>query len=222
MFLRTWEAGQPGELDFVEFRQGLRHKARMKKALAGDVVLARLWREANVLREPNVSLENIAAMLCSVGGLETQRQTGGGKKVLGGSRKMPGTTKALASMPKPDGSPSRLLLCHVCLGRFSLTSLARHLPNCSAKWTRQMCEALPPTLRVSLQVVNAPLPPQGCSQSMVNAYNVAAEHAHKISMPRCPECDQSFVPDRLLRHMRKCCLGRFEATASAMSATTSS
>ena len=49
------------------------------------------------------------------------------------------------------------------------------------------------------------------------AYNLAAEEAHRRAVPRCPECEEAFQPHRLLKHMRQCCLGRFESTAAAIS-----
>ena len=76
---------------------------------------------------------------------------------------------------------------------------------------------MPPSLQTQLYDVAEPLPDPGDPPAVFEAYNAAAEAAYKAAVPKCPECLQSFKPERLLKHMRKCCLGRFETTAAAIS-----
>ena len=117
-----------------------------------------------------------------------------------------------------EGSPApRMVRCHICLGRYAIGSLARHIPGCETKAVRQMEEALPPTLRCSIVQVEHPVPKADDSQAAFDTYNKAAERAYQASMPSCPQCSCKFQPDRLLKHMQKCCLGRLQSTAAAIS-----
>ena len=109
-----------------------------------------------------------------------------------------------------------MILCHICQGRFLVTSLPRHMATCKAKHEKNMSAALPPSLCVPIATVDCPLPELHDPPERFDAYNMAAEVAHKASVPRCPGCEEAFLPDKLLKHMRKCCLGRFESTAAAI------
>jgi len=207
--LVKFERENGNDLDFPEFQKGIR-KVGIDYSVVGDVQLARIFKAAADV--------GAGARGCAIKSLALSLSQGGY-----GVEKMP-TTPSRGSPRKSEkaasptvGRTGRMVLCHICQGRFLASSLSRHLPSCKAKYEKVMCDALPPSLAVDIMCVECEIPENSDPPESFDAYNAAAEIAHKASVPRCPECQEAFLPDKLLKHMRKCCLGRFESTAAAIS-----
>ena len=112
-----------------------------------------------------------------------------------------------ASARKPNdspGAPPQLPACHLCGRQFGTSSLAIHLKACRERWAREHPGKTPPE-------PGAPIPvgaPAGSKEW--KAFNASAiEKYESETLEPCPHCARTFLPDRLVVHLRTCGKGNF-------------
>ncbi|XP_006871700.1 PREDICTED: zinc finger protein 474-like [Chrysochloris asiatica] len=87
----------------------------------------------------------------------------------------------------------RTLICYICGREFGTLSLPIHEPKCLEKWKIEN-DRLPRQLRRPLPQKPRPLSTEQSSQ----------EEPSQVQFVPCPNCNQTFAPDRLLVHQRSC------------------
>ena len=92
------------------------------------------------------------------------------------------------------GYPPQLPLCHLCHRQYGTSSLPIHLKACRARWEREHGRP-PPEPRTSW---DAPIS-SGASLDGPAEYSI-----DEFGLQACRHCARTFLPDRLLVHMRSC------------------
>ncbi|XP_004384327.1 zinc finger protein 474 [Trichechus manatus latirostris] len=108
----------------------------------------------------------------------------------------PNSSDDLASLKKvPSGIPARprTLICYICGREFGTLSLPIHEPKCLEKWKIEN-DRLPREFRRPLPQKAQPLSTGQSSQ----------EGPSQAQLVPCPNCSQTFAPDRLPVHKRSC------------------
>ncbi|XP_006216566.1 zinc finger protein 475 isoform X1 [Vicugna pacos] len=108
----------------------------------------------------------------------------------------PNCSDDLAGLKKASGgvpTQPRTLICYICGREFGTLSLPIHEPKCLEKWKIEN-DRLPRELRQSLPQKPQPLPTGQSNQ----------EGPSQAQLMPCPNCSQTFAPDRLLVHQRSC------------------
>lgn len=95
----------------------------------------------------------------------------------------------------PGGIPARprTLICYICGREFGTLSLPIHEPKCLEKWKIEN-DRLPREFRQPLPQKPQALPTGQSTQ----------EYPGRTQLEPCPNCNQTFAPDRLLTHQRSC------------------
>ncbi|KAM9253280.1 zinc finger protein 474-like [Dugong dugon] len=109
---------------------------------------------------------------------------------------IPNSSDDLASLKKaPSGIPARprTLICYICGREFGTLSLPIHEPKCLEKWKIEN-DRLPREFRRPLPQKAQPLSTGRSSQ----------EGPSQGQLVPCPNCSQTFAPDRLPVHQRSC------------------
>lgn len=96
-----------------------------------------------------------------------------------------GLKKASGGIP----ARPRTLICYICGREFGTLSLPIHEPKCLEKWKIEN-DRLPKELRRALPQKPQPL--------------LTGQGPSPAQLAPCPNCSQTFAPDRLLVHQRSC------------------
>ncbi|XP_008053862.1 zinc finger protein 474 [Carlito syrichta] len=100
-----------------------------------------------------------------------------------------GLRKTLSGIP----ARPRTLICYICGREFGTLSLPIHEPKCLKKWKIEN-DRLPRELRLPLPQKPQSLPTGQSSQ----------EGPSQAQFVPCPNCSQTFAPDRFLVHQKNC------------------
>jgi len=93
-------------------------------------------------------------------------------------------------------SPPVLPVCHLCGRQFGTTSLAIHLRTCEHKYEQEHGKKAPAAPSV---------PQMGTKAATIEAHNEAAYSVFQDeALEPCPRCARTFLPDRLVVHLRSC------------------
>jgi hypothetical protein len=87
-------------------------------------------------------------------------------------------------------------MCHLCGRQFGSTSLEIHQRTCAQRYEQEYGRPAPPAPAV---------PKSGGKAAALEAQNLAAFEAFQTeSLEPCPHCARTFLPDRLVVHLRSC------------------
>ncbi|CDW76549.1 UNKNOWN [Stylonychia lemnae] len=117
-----------------------------------------------------------------------------------------------SSMGGGPGSPKQIvkpktLVCYICGREFGSASLEIHLKTCKQKWENEQAQK-PKHERKPI-----PQPPKNfddmlagkVSGEKLEQYNDnALKEYNDKALDRCPNCGRTFIPDRLVVHLRSC------------------
>uniref|UniRef100_A0A7S4V0I3 C2HC/C3H-type domain-containing protein n=1 Tax=Alexandrium monilatum TaxID=311494 RepID=A0A7S4V0I3_9DINO len=92
----------------------------------------------------------------------------------------------------------RTVVCHICGREFGTASIDIHIPQCEKKW--EAAEARKP------EGQRRPVPqrPDVGGLSREEANDKLQQHWNDTVLERCPHCSRTFLPDRLVVHLRSC------------------
>lgn len=116
-------------------------------------------------------------------------------------RKMSNSQLNKASKAPPEPRKPQSVVCYICSREFGTKSISIHEPQCLEKWHKEN-EKLPRNQRR-----NVPTKPEGILSSGnydSSKYNEEAWKASQANLAQCPNCSRTFLPDRLVVHLRSC------------------
>eukprot|EP00347_Sterkiella_histriomuscorum_P001028 403373615 len=145
----------------------------------------------------SMKVQSQAEMLSSSQGSPNGGKMGGSSA---GQQKSPGGLSQTFKKPKT-------LVCYICGREFGTSSLDIHIKSCKQKWENEQSQK-PKNERKPL-----PQPPKNyedmisgnISQEQLDQYNEKAQKEfNEKGMDACPNCGRTFLPDRLIVHLRSC------------------
>ncbi|CAH1796449.1 unnamed protein product [Owenia fusiformis] len=115
-----------------------------------------------------------------------------------------GATPSKPKTPKPDvirRPPA--VVCYICGREFGTKSISIHEPQCLKKWHIENDNLpkhmkRPPPKKPEVRKIG------GSGSYDVNAMNEAAWEAAQANLAPCKNCGRTFLPDRLIVHLRSC------------------
>ena len=113
------------------------------------------------------------------------------------------------SPPRQPGQRPRMMVCPLCGREFGTMSLPIHMKTCRQRFEMQQ-QNLPRNMRKSADRIieqynknNAMLQSTG-NYNMDELNNQAFETYNKEALVPCENCGRTFLPDRLIVHLRSC------------------
>lgn len=106
-----------------------------------------------------------------------------------------------SSKVPPEPRKPQSVVCYICSREFGTKSIAIHEPQCMDKWHAEN-DKLPKSQRRK-----EPVKPEGILSSgsySSSKYNEEAWKASQTNLAQCPNCNRTFLPDRLVVHLRSC------------------
>lgn len=98
-----------------------------------------------------------------------------------------------------DGSGPRDAICHICGRKYTIHSINIHIPQCEALFLKQQ-EKLPVNQRKPLPK----FPGDPDKMTLRERNEIAEQTFNDATLEQCQFCDRTFLPDRLVVHLRSC------------------
>eukprot|EP01135_Chromosphaera_perkinsii_P010405 Nk52_evm77s2118 gene=Nk52_evmTU77s2118 len=108
-----------------------------------------------------------------------------------------------SSVTQPPLGKQNFEICYLCGGKFGTASIGIHEPKCLEKW-KQRNKNLPVEER--MPIPKKPKDGEGInfSEMSLEERNDAKFKHFNDNLPACPNCARTFLPDRLVVHLKSC------------------